>query len=145
MQKISSDRSILFKKKMPAFALLLALLYVLLKVFTDYPAEDLFSILALSILTIIGWFAYFRSVEEVYLADDGLVVNDNKILLTNIILLVNDFGTVLVRYKDGDNYTIFKFMVADSGLFFRSEIVKLLRKMIEESTVDSESVCRFRL
>jgi len=75
MQKISSERSILFKKKMPAFALLLALLYILLKVLTDYPAADLFSILGLSIITIIGWLAYFRRVKEVYLADDGLVVN----------------------------------------------------------------------
>jgi len=107
MQRISSDRSIMFKKKMPAFALLLALLYVLLKVFTDYPAADLFSILALSIITIIGWLAYFRSVKEVYLADDGLVVNDNKILFTNIILLVHDLGTILVRYKEGDNYKSF--------------------------------------
>jgi len=145
MQKISSDRSILFKKKMPAFALLLALLYILLKVLTNYPAADLFSILGLSIITIIGWLAYFRSVKEVYLADDGLVVNDNKILFTNIILLVHDLGTILVRYKEGDNYKSFKFMVGDSGPFFRSEIVKQLKKMIEESVVDSESVCRFRL
>ena len=135
----------MFKKKMPAFALLLALLYVLLKVFTDYPAADLFSILALSIITIIGWLAYFRSVKEVYLADDGLVVNDNKILFTNIILLVHDLGTILVRYKEGDNYKSFKFMVADSGLFFRSEITKQLKEMIEASTINSKSVCRFRL
>jgi len=36
-------------------------------------------------------------------------------------------------------------MVGDSGSFFRSEIVKQLKKMIEESAVDSESVSRFRL
>lgn len=83
--------------------------------------------------------------EEVYLEDDGLVVRNKKILFKNIVLLVNDFGTILLRYKDQDNYKSFKFKIADFGISFQSDIVKRLKLMAEESNVASGSVCRFRL
>jgi len=145
MQKISSALSIFLKKNIPAFALVLALLYAMLMIFVHYTFKELAGLFSFIVFLTLSWTFSIRNMEEVYLEDDKLVVRDNKILFENIVLFVNDFGTILVKYKDQDSYKSFKFKISDFGLSFQSNNIKRLKVMIEESNVDSGSVCRFRL
>jgi uncharacterized membrane protein YjdF len=81
MQKISSALSIFLKKKIPAFAVVLALLYAILMIFAHYTFKELAGLFSFIVFLILGWTFSSRNMEEVYLEEDGLVVKDKKYFL----------------------------------------------------------------
>jgi hypothetical protein len=143
IRRISSITTGVHTKVIPAILLIATLVYLMLLLFSKYGAENLLFLLLAVIMFGIVWFLKSRNLKVVYLENDGLIVNDKKVLFGDMISIRNDLlHTYTIRYSDGIKDRSFRFII-DAIPFFTPAYMKQLKRVIDKNGSNFDEVSLF--
>lgn len=132
MKQLSSANTILYSKILP-YVLVIFILGLLSEiVFMNATINEVGPPILAILMLIFAWYLYFRKLKVVYIEDNFFIVDNEKILFSNVIsiksvdLLMPHY---VVKYRKGEEIKKFKFSVK-SFLFFESSEIKRLKNRI---------------